>query len=132
MVEVVERQWRAILGIAYRGVRGQARPDIDRHVRQPQRQKHLGAHELGIALARSPGDDLVQQSIAQVGITKGLARLVHQVAIAADRLVHRRPAERLVDVEELIVQRQARRMVGQPPQRGAARVTHVRRQPGLA
>ena len=47
-----------------------------------------------------------------------------QVGIAADRLIHRRTAVKLIVIEEVVVQGQTGRVVGDPADRGPGSVAH--------
>ncbi len=132
MVELVKRNPRALGGVADRLVRLQPRRDVDRAVRHAQRQEDFLAHKVGILLAAGALDDVVDHAVAEIAVLKPLAGGRHQVAVAADRFVARGRAQRFVGVKELVVQRQARGVVGHAAQGGFGRAADAGLQLGFA
>src|SRR5262245_28336929 len=112
MVEIVEGDRQSILSIANGLIALESGAYSDRSVGEAELQKNLFAHEVLVGASGHACDHIIEHTEAEVGVFEFFAGRGDEIAVAQNGLVHRGTAIRLVDIEELIVQRQARRVIG--------------------
>src|SRR5262245_9899856 len=118
VIEIVERDCQSVLAVTNRLIALESRPDPNRSVRQAEIDENLFTNEV---LIRAPGDKrdhIVQNAETEIGVLVGLAWGGHQVGIAQDGFIHGGRPVGLVGIEELVMKRQTRGVIGYAANRG--------------